>query len=128
MALTKESHLLEVINDVRCSVVEKDATPGRVDFLKKLLEHNGYTVIVEKTPPPKVAAKPATAPADVATPPPPPAPATPETFTIAVTDISFHPMLAVYERDLKSMDNRIVSVAYWNQKENTPEDIWYWRK
>src|SRR6187401_3255824 len=56
--LNKEAHALEDINGVRCAVVEKNVTPERVEFLKNILEHNGYTVMVAVSPPPKVVAKP----------------------------------------------------------------------
>ena len=41
---------------MKCAIVEKNATPERVDFLKKLLELNKYTGVVVKSPPPKVVA------------------------------------------------------------------------
>ena len=130
--LIKESHALEEIGGVRCAVVEKNVPPMRVEFLKKLLEFNGYTVMVAASPPPKVAAvKPAPPPAEgapaEAAPPPPPPPPPPETFTVGVTDFLFHPMLAIYERALKTPEGDIVSVDYWNQQ---PEkgDEYYWKR
>jgi hypothetical protein len=56
--LNKEAHALEDINGVRCAVVEKNVSPERVEFLKQLLEFNGYTVMVAPSPPPKVIVKP----------------------------------------------------------------------
>ena len=98
--LTKEAHALEDINGVRCAIVEKNVTPERVEFLKRLLEHNRYTVMVAPSPPPKVVAKPAPPNAD-GTPasPPPPAPTLPETFTIGVTDFLFHAMIGFFQRN-----------------------------
>ena len=44
MALNKGKHIVEEIDGVRCSVVEKGVSPERMEFLKKLLEINKYTV------------------------------------------------------------------------------------
>ena len=125
--LNKEAHALEEINGVRCAVVEKNVSPERTAFLKKLLEHNGYTVMVAPSPPPKVAAKPvpAAAPdAPVEMPPPPPPP---ETFTVGVTDFLFHTMLAIYERALKTPEGKIVTIDYWNQQPEK-EGSYYWKR
>jgi len=123
--LSKEAHAIEEINEVRCAVVEKKASQARVDFLKKLLEYNGYTVMVAPSPPPKVAAKPV-APATEGQPAEAPTPL-PATFTIGVTDILFNPMLAVYEQALKTPEGKIVSIDYWNQQPEKPGD-YYWKR
>jgi hypothetical protein len=134
------NHAFEDLGDIKCSIVEKNCTPERVDFLKKLLEHNGFTVVVVKSPPPKAAAKPAPKPAAPATdgstpaPAPPPmeepaSPPPPETFTVGVTDLTFSPTNAVYNRELKTFDGDIVTTNYWKQLEAAPkEDEWYWKK
>lgn len=36
------------IGETRVTFVEKGVEPGRRDFLKKLLEHNGFEVIVDE--------------------------------------------------------------------------------
>ena len=149
--LNKEAHALEDINGVRCAIVEKNVTPERTAFLKKLLEENGYTVMVAPSPPPKVVAKPAspaaTSPASTATgtatatgtgtPAATPAaaapplaassPPVPETFTVGVTDFLFHPMLAIYERALKTPEGKFVTVDYWNQQPEQ-EGKYYWKR
>lgn len=142
--LASEGHVVEELNGVRCSIVEKNASLERVEFLKKLLEHNGFEVVTAPTPPPPV--KPAPKPVapkpviDPVTgeavpaaavppppPPPPPAPVGPPTFTIGVTNISFHPMLAVYERSLKTSEGKVVSIAYWNQETEKRDEL-YWER
>jgi len=130
--LAKEGHVVEEINGVRCSIVEKNVAPDRVEFLKKLLEHNGFTVVAAPTPPPpqKPAPKPIVpaAGAEVQVPPPPPPPPPlPSTFTVGVTDISFHPMLAVYERSLLTTENNVVSIAFWNQEPEKEGEL-YWER
>lgn len=135
--LNKEGHIVEEVNGTRCSIVEKNCPPERVEFLKKLLELNGYTVLVAQTlaPPAKPAPKP---PAPVMgpdgqplpvppPPPPPPPPVAPNTFTVGVTNISFHPMLAVYERSLFTPEGKPVSIAYWNQEPEKTEEL-YWER
>lgn len=129
--LNKESHVVEEINGVRCSVVEKNCPPERVEFLKKLLEHNGYTVMIVQTPAPpaKPAPKPAMGPDEnpLPVPTPPPPPPAPNTFTVGVTNISFHAMLSIYERSLFTPEGKIVSVAYWNQEPEKGEEL-YWQR
>ena len=127
--INKEAHSLEEINGVRCAVVEKNVSPERMEFLTKLLELNGYTVMVAASPPPKVVARPAPPVAEGAEPPPPPPPPppAPETFTVGVTDFLFHPQLAIYERALKRADGKIVSIDYWNQQPEKEEE-YYWKR
>lgn len=54
-----QNHLFEELNGIKCAIVEKNASPARADFLRRLLEYNRYTVVVVPSPPPKVAASPA---------------------------------------------------------------------
>jgi len=124
MAINK-NHEFEDLDGVKCAIVEKNVSPERVEFLKKLLEYNGYTVVVVKSPPPKVVAKPAAAaPAAEGTPPPPapePIPQ-PETFTIGVTDVVFNATNAIFGRLLRTPDGHVVTLAYWEQAENISRD------
>jgi hypothetical protein len=137
-----QNHLFEELNGVKCAIVEKNVAPGRVDFLRRVLEYNRFTVVVVPSPPPKAAAAPAPAaapaapaaapaspvaapsPAPVPVPAPaPPAPAAaPETFTIGVTDVMFNAVNAVFGRLLKIPGGHIVTLAYWQQQENEPDD------
>lgn len=126
MAINK-NHEFEELNGIKCAIVEKNVSPQRVEFLKNLLQFNGYEVVVVASPAPKVvpAPKPA-APANVevqteqvAPPPPPPAP---ETFTVGVTDITFNPINAIFGRALHTPDRHVVTLAYWQQKEEVSHD------
>lgn len=128
MAINK-NHEFEELDGVKCAIVERDVKPGRVEFLKKLLEYNRYTVVVAATPPPKVAAKPAPKPVATAEgeeapppPPPPPPPPAPETFTVGVTDVTFNPINAVFGRALRTPDGHVVTLAYWQQKDAVAHD------
>lgn len=136
-----QNHLFEELNGVKCAIVEKNIPAARVDFLRGILEFNGFTVVVVASPPPKAApasaapasATPASAtpaatasePAAPATAPPVPAsPATPapETFTVGVTDVMFNPTNAIFGRLLKAPGGHVVTLAYWKQQEQQPDD------
>ena len=119
MAINK-NHLFEELNGIKCAVVEAGISQDRVDFLKPLLECNGYEVIVAAAAPPK-AAKPAAAPAEGEAPlqeaPPPPS-----LFTLGVTNVMFNATNAVFGRLLKTPDGHIVTHAYWLQKEKVSDE------
>jgi hypothetical protein len=119
MAINK-NHEFEDLDGVKCAIVEKNASPERVDFLKPLLEFNKYTVIVVASPPPKAAAPAATAagaPITTEAAPPPPA-----SFTIGVTDVTFNATNAIFGRLLKTPGGQVVTLAYWQQKEPVSRD------
>ena len=118
MAINK-NHEFEELDGVKCAIVEKNASQSRVDFLKPLLELNGFVVVVVGSPPPKAA--PAAVPAEGSTPEPVVVPP-PTTFTIGVTDVRFNATNAIFGRLLKTKDNRIVTLSYWQQKESISED------
>ena len=124
------NHAFEDLEGVKCSIVEKNCTQERADFLKALLAFNKFTVQVVKSPPPKVAPpKPAPplAEGEVAPPPPPAPPAPPETFTVGVTDLSFNPISAVYNKELQTPGKQFVDVKYWKQELDAPStQKWYW--
>ncbi|HEY4206701.1 MAG TPA: hypothetical protein VGM31_07815 [Puia sp.] len=95
-----QNHLFEELNGVKCAIVEKNASAGRVAFVREILEYNGYTVVVVPSPPPKGE---------------PTAPA-PETFTVGVTDVMFNPVNAIFGRLLKIPGGHVVTLAYWQGK------------
>ena len=113
-----QNHLFEDLNGVKCSIVEKNASKERVDFLKSILEYNQFTVVIIPSPPPKLA--PAPASTDQAT--PVADPPVPETFTIGVTDVMFNPTNAIFGRLLKAPGGHTITLAYWQQKENESRD------
>lgn len=120
MAINK-NHEFEELDGVKCGIVEKNVKPQRVEFLKKILEYNRYTVVVVPTPAPKVAAPLPPKEGEPIT-EPPPAPPAPETFTVGVTDYTFNPINAIFGRMLKTPDGHIVTLAFWNQKEEANDD------
>ncbi|MGH2552996.1 MAG: hypothetical protein ACRDEB_04730 [Chitinophagaceae bacterium] len=127
MALNK-NHEFEELNGVKCGIVEKNVSPQRVEFLKKLLEYNNFTVVVVPTPPPKIAVAPPPKEGEPIE-PTPPSPPSPETFTIGVTDNTFNTINAIFGRILKTENGHIVTNAYWNQQEKVSNDeIPYYEK
>lgn len=120
MALNK-NHEFEELNGVKCGIVEKNVKPERLEFLKILLELNGYTVISVPSPAPKAAPVPKPAEGEVSVAVPAPA-ALPETFTVGVTDYTFNPTNAIFGRMLKTKNGHLVTQAYWFQKESESHD------
>src|SRR4051812_37846462 len=123
MAINK-NHEFEDLNGVKCAIVEKNVSASRVEFLKKILEYNGFTVVVVGSPPPKAAPATATAAvpgADTAAAAPvvsaPPPPSAPETFTLGVTDVTFNSTNAIFGRLLHAPGGHVVTLAYWNQQD-----------
>ena len=126
MAINK-NHEFEELGGVKCAIVEKNASKERVSFLKDLLEHNAFEVVVVPSPPPKAApppkpvvpvegeAQPPTQPVPVVPPPP-------ETFTIGVTNLAFNPTNAIFGRLLTTKNGHIVTQAYWYQKDAVSHD------
>jgi hypothetical protein len=126
MAINK-NHEFEELNGIKCAIVEKNASADRVVFLKQLLEFNKYTVVVVASPPPKPVPPAAPKPAEntEANPQPiveAPAAPPPETFTVGVTDVTFNPTNAIFGRLLHTKDGHVVTLAYWQQKENVSHD------
>ncbi|MES2373303.1 MAG: hypothetical protein V4557_12035 [Bacteroidota bacterium] len=122
MAINK-NHEFDELDGVKCAIVEKSVLPERVAFLQKLLSFNNYTVVVVASPPPKVAAPaPATATAETPAEPVAAAPTPPETFTVGVTDVMFNPTNAIFGRLLKTPGGRVVTLAFWKQKETIAHD------
>lgn len=119
MAINK-NHEFEDLNGVKCAIVEKNASQQRVDFLKPLLEFNKYTVVVVASPPPKPA--PAAVAAVSSEMPSAELPPPPATFTVGVTDVGFNPINAIFGRLLKAKNGNVVTLAYWEQRENVSRD------
>ncbi len=106
MSLNIAQHIIEVIDNVRCSIVEKGISPERMKFLKNILEVNGYEVKFEKMETEDNT----------------------ELYKIGVTDVSFNPIIAIYQHGIKTANNKLVTPAFWNQTEKTPDDKYYWEK
>ncbi len=99
-------HSFGSIGETRVTFVEKGVEENRRDFLKKLLEHNGFEVIIEEDKR-KTEEE-------------------PQLYTVAVTDMVFNPTIWVYERKLRTFDGHKVTPDYWEQRtqETNPR---YWK-
>lgn len=104
MALTGK-HMFGNIEDTRVTFVEKGVGKNRRDFLKKLLEHNNFEVLIQED---KIKTE-----------------GDPQLYTVAVTDMVFNPTIWVFQRKLKTFDGHKVTQDYWNQQaEDTPPQYW----
>lgn len=115
-----QNHLFEELDGIKCAVVEKNASVSRVEFLRRILQCNLYTVVVIPSPPAKALPSKSTAPVDETV--TAPSPAVNETFTIGVTDVMFNPVNAIFGRLLKLPGGHTVTLAYWNQQEDASHD------
>lgn len=98
-------HTFGSIEDTRVTFIEKKIDENRKDFLKKLLEHNGFEIIIQEEKR-KTEEE-------------------PQLYTVATTDMVFNPTIWVFERKLKSLDGHIVNQDYWNQvSEDTNPKYW----
>lgn len=98
-------HLFGSIENQRVTFIEKKIEEDRKDFLKKLLEHNGFEVLIQEE---KRKSE-----------------EEPQLYTVAVTDMVFNPTIWVFERKLKTFDGHKVTPDYWNQiSEETKPQYW----
>ncbi len=98
-------HMFGSIDETRVTFVEKGVSEDRRDFLKNLLEHNGFEVIMEEDKK-KTEEE-------------------PQRYTVAVTDMVFNPTIWVYQRKLKTFDGKKVNQDYWEQRsEDTNPQYW----
>ena len=98
-------HAFGSIDETRVTFVEKKIDENRKDFLKKLLEHNGFEVIIQEE---KRKSE-----------------EEPQLYTVAVTDMVFNPTVWVFQRKLKTFDGHKVTQDYWNQiSEDTNPHYW----
>ncbi|RXP44573.1 hypothetical protein EC396_17630 [Lutibacter sp. HS1-25] len=98
-------HSFGSIGETRVTFVEKNTTESRKDFLKKLLEHNNFEVIIEEEKRKNEE--------------------DPQLYTVAVTDMVFNPTIWVFQRKLITFDGHKVTQDYWNQvSEDTNPHYW----
>ncbi|MDH3322699.1 MAG: hypothetical protein OEM04_06900 [Flavobacteriaceae bacterium] len=99
-------HAFGAIGDQRVTFVEKKIGEERKEFLQKLLEFNGFEVVIQEE---KRKSE-----------------EEPQLYTVAVTDMVFNPTVYVFQRRLKTLDGQhIVNQDYWNQiSEDTNPEYW----
>ncbi len=104
MALEKFQHPTKEIDGKTFRILETGISKGRADFLNQLLTHNKVEVIVE-TDPPKEGAE--------------------QTYTIITPDVTFNPIVKVYNRELLTLNGHRVTPDIWNQLTDKAEPN-YW--
>lgn len=104
MALSGK-HMFGSIGETRVTFVEKGVDADRRDFLKNLLEYNGFEVLIDED-------KRKTE-------------EDPQLYTVGVTDMVFNPTIWVFQRKLETFDGKKVTQGYWNQdtEDSKPQ---YW--
>ncbi len=100
-------HQFGEINGTRVTFVEKGACASRMQFLKELLEYNGFEVLV--------AEKKKKNEED------------PTLYDVGVTDMVFNPTIWIYKRKLMTPEGKAVTHQYWEQKHNLTKPQ-YWLK
>ena len=108
MPLDKGKHIVEEINGVRCSVVEKGVTAkGSLSSGK-----SSNSTSWRSRPGRKRESEDA-----------------PVTYTVGVTDLLFNIVIAIYQVRVKMKDGRKASPAYWNQwTEKVDNKYWRYRR
>ena len=105
----KAKHIVEEIGGQRCTVVEKGVDKKRFDFLKALLQHNQFEVVVEEVAQTEDS--------------------TVQLYNIGVTDLVFNPVIAVYEMSMKTASGEPVTAAFWNQESSdSVKEYWLMAK
>ncbi len=107
MSLLKFEHKIIEIDGVAHRIIEELITKERAEFLQNLLSFNKHITKIQEVPS-KVEGQ-------------------PPSFTLATPDVTFNPVVKVYNRELKTTDGKRVTPDYWNQK-TTLIDPNYWDK
>jgi hypothetical protein len=95
MSINNAKHIVSEIDGVRCTIVESGITLDRLAFLTELLQFNNFEVR-EMVIPSEVEGGELK-------------------YIIGVTDLVFNPVFAIYERNLKTSDGKIVTPEYWKK-------------
>lgn len=105
MSLLKFEHKIIEIDGVAHRIIEDGTTREHAEFLKNLLALNRHPSVIQEVPA-KVEGQ-------------------PSTFTLATPDVTFNPIVKVYNRELRTPDGKHVTPDYWNQKTTKLEPN-YW--
>ena len=106
MSLDSGKHLFgDLADGTKVTFVEKKVDKARAEFLKELLELNGFNVIIEEEN--------RRSEED------------PQLYTVCVDDLRFNPVIAVYNRQLRTKDGRKVTPDFWNQQTDETVPMYY---
>ena len=104
MGLDKFQHTTKEIEGINYRILEAAITQSRAEFLQKLLAHNGLETKIDS---------------DVAK------EGLEQTYSLITADVTFNPVVKVYNRELRTLDGHHVTPDYWNQLTTTLEPN-YW--
>ena len=98
-------HLFGSIDETRVTFVEKKVDASRIDFLKKILEHNSFEVIIQEE---KRRSE-----------------EDPQLYSLGVTDMVFNPTVYIFQRRLLTLDGKKMNQDYWFQRtEDAKPQYW----
>ncbi len=104
MSLDKFQHPTKELDGITYRIIETGISKNRADFLERLLLHNKLAVVIE-TDPPKEGQE--------------------QTYTLITPDVTFNPVVKVYNRELRTPEGHRVTPDYWNQHTGKTEPN-YW--
>ena len=107
MSLLKFEHKIIEIDGAAHRIIEESITKERAEFLQNLLSLNKHATKIQEVPS-KVEGQ-------------------QSSFTLATPDVTFNPVVKVYNRELKTKGGKRVTPDYWNQKTTALEPN-YWDK
>ncbi|MEP2668027.1 MAG: hypothetical protein ABJH04_03475 [Cyclobacteriaceae bacterium] len=105
MSLLKFEHKIVDIDGIAHRIIEAGITHERAKFLQQLLAINNYDAKIQEVPAKEEGS----------------------TYNLVMSDVTFNPIVKVYNRELKTSDGKKVTPDYWNQKTDKLEPN-YWDK
>jgi hypothetical protein len=94
-------HTVAELDGKACSIVEKAATPERAKHIADILSANGLEVVTVEQD---------------------------GKVTVGVTDILFNPVMAVYNRYLKTKEGKVVTPAFWYHNDSQYKGLYWLRR
>lgn len=95
MSLLKFEHKIIDINEMPHRIIEAGIAKERAEFLRDLLAFNKHESVIQEVPAKEEGQ--------------------PSTYTLAMPDVTFNPIVKVYNRELRTPDGKHVTPDYWNQ-------------
>jgi hypothetical protein len=104
MGLDKFEHVTKEIDGINYRVIEATISKDRADFLTQLLTHNNVPTFLESNPVKEGEA---------------------QTYNLLTPQLTFNPVVKVYNRELRTLEGHRVTPDIWNQLTDKPEPN-YW--
>lgn len=107
MSLLKFEHKIIDVDGVAHRIIEAGITQERAKFLQNLLSINNHETIIQEVPAKEEGQ--------------------PSAYNLVTPDVTFNPIVKVYNRELKTAEGKKVTPDYWNQNTTQLEPN-YWDK